>query len=342
MRIALVHQAVGADATPGDLDVLDQVRPIDRALVELGHQTTVLPCTLDLEAMRAGLLELRPDVVFNLVESLGGSDWLMLLFPALLDTLGIPYTGSSTTAMFLSTHKLVAKEQMGLTGVPTPAAKRVGASGRLESLGTCDMPAAECSWIIKTAAEHASFGLDGDCVCHNPTDELLLKRIVEHSARLGRPCFAEQYIDGRELNMSLLGSPDGPKMLPPSEIEFTSFPPGKPRVLGHAAKWNEDSFEFHGTPRTFAFAETDRPMLDQACDVSRRCWDIFGLRGYTRIDLRVDAAGQPYVLEINANPCLTPGCGFPWAAEEAGMDYRTLIERILAESCGTAAPGCVR
>jgi D-alanine-D-alanine ligase len=332
MRVVIVHQAVALGASLAELDVLDQVKAVERALHELGHEPIVEPCTLNLEVMRARLLELQPDVVFNLVEGLGGSDWLMFLFPGLLDTLGIPYTGSPTTAIFLSNHKLLSKQRMSAAGVSTPAAKYIGPSGRLEDLNPGDPPAIACPWIIKTAAEHASFGLDEDCVYDDLTDEAILDRIREHSARLGRPCFAEQYIDGRELNISLLAAFDSAQVLPPAEIEFVDYPPGKPRVVGHTAKWIEDSFEFNGTPRTFVFADADRPMLERVCDMSRRCWDVFGLRGYARVDFRVDSANQPYVLEINANPCLTPGCGFPWAADYDKIDYRSLVARILADA----------
>ena len=131
-----------------------------------------------------------------------------------------------------------------------------------------------------------------------------------HSARLGRACYAEQYIDGREFNLSVLASPQGPQVLPPAEIDFSGFPPGKPRLVGYRAKWEEGSFEFQHTPRRFDFPAEDGPLLDRLRDLALGSWRVFGLRGYGRVDFRVDEAGHPWVLETNTNPCLSPDAGF--------------------------------
>src|SRR5262245_2806614 len=134
MRVLVVHNAVAPDAAPDDRDVLVQRDAVMAALSRRGHECQSLDCTLDLEATQRRLLELRPDVVFNLVESLGNSDRLAHLFPSLLEALGIPYTGNSAAALWLTNNKLLAKERMRQAGLPTPAWDQ-GAGGRTQEAG---------------------------------------------------------------------------------------------------------------------------------------------------------------------------------------------------------------
>jgi D-alanine-D-alanine ligase len=370
MRVAVLHNAVPEDAPLEDQDTLVQVRAVVEALARLGHEPTTVSCTLDLAALHAELLRLRPDVVFNLVESLAGADSLGYLPSAVLDVLGLPYTGSRTEALFLTTHKLLAKQQLRQAGLPTPAwveSKRViheghevgkknrkgnsevepgglgqdlsntpPSSSSLSSScpswminGAASSPA---SWIIKGIWEQGSRGMDDDAVLRDVDPRELRQRLVERAARSGRPCFAEQFIEGREFNLSVLAGPDGPEVLSPAEIDFSAFPPGKPRIVGHQAKWQADSFEFNHTPRCFDFPTADRPLLDRLRSLAEQCWMLFELRGWVRVDFRVDSAGQPLILEINANPCLSPDAGFAAALGQASLPFDQAIRRILEDS----------
>ena len=164
--------------------------------------------------------------------------------------------------------------------------------------------------------------LDGDSV-------LVRQLLLEFTARTGRPHFAEMFIDGREFNLPMLDSPDGPQILPLGEMDFSTFPADKPRIIGHRAKWHEDSFEYGNTPRSFQFQEHDRPLVEDLHRLALECWRLFGLRGYVRIDFRVDQAGQPWILEINTNPCLSPEAGYTAALEEAGVEYDEAVRRIV-------------
>jgi len=129
----------------------------------------------------------------------------------------------------------------------------------------------------------------------------------------------------------MLAGPSGPETLPPAEIEFTSFPAGKPRIVGYRAKWREDEFEYHHTPRRFDFPASDGPLLDRIGGLARECWMRFGLRGWARVDFRVDAAGEPWILEINANPCISPDAGFAAALDRASIPYDEAVRRILED-----------
>jgi D-alanine-D-alanine ligase len=327
MIIALLHNEVHPqEATADDRDVLQQVAAVGTALQSLGHQTSTLPCSLDLLSVQRHLRTHRPDCVFNLVESLGGTDRLLHVVPALLESLAIPCTGSPALALHLSTDKLAAKQRMRDCGLPTPA--------WFVELVEGSEPWTAGPYIVKAVYEHASFGLDEAAVAHFDSPDQLADSLAETAERMSRPCFAEAYIDGREFNLSLLASAQGPLVLPPAEIVFQNWAPDQPRIVGYRAKWQEDSAEYTGTPRTFQFSAADRSLLNELRVLAVACWEIFQLRGYARVDFRVDKIGRPWILEVNANPCLSPDAGFAAALAEAGIDFTEAVARIVADANG--------
>ncbi len=326
MRIAILHNAVAADAPAADRDVLVQVEAVDQALRALGHAPETLPVTLDLCRLRDRLLDSLPDAVFNLVESLDGYDRLSFLPTAVLDVFGIAYTGSPTEALLVSGDKLAAKNRLRAANLPTPDWLTLDDCRRAES---SQPPAAAGMFIIKSAWQHASFGLDSRALVTGTSLPGIGERLIEMSRRLGGVCFAEQYIDGREFNLSILESETGPEILPPAEIDFSAFPQDKPRLVDERAKWEPDSFEYQNTPRTFDFPSEDRTLVERLGELAVEAWRTLGLKGYARVDFRVDGDGQPWILEVNANPCLSPDAGFYAAVERAGMQFADAVQRIL-------------
>jgi D-alanine-D-alanine ligase len=278
--------------------------------------------------MREELSRQRPELVFSLVESLAGADSLVYLPAAVLDVLGVPYCGCRTEALFLTTHKTLAKERMHQAGLPTPAWLEH------EPLAPTPLAASQTpsTWILKGVWDQGSRGLDDDSVLRNIGPTELRERLAERVARSGRPCFAEQFIEGREFNLGLLAGPAGPESLPPAEIEFLAFPPEKPRIVGHRAKWDAESFECIHTPRHFDFPAADAPLLHRLRELARQCWKLFKLRGWARVDFRVDAAGEPWILEVNGNPCISPDAGFVAAMEQASITYDQGIQRIVEDA----------
>jgi D-alanine-D-alanine ligase len=237
--------------------------------------------------------------------------------------LGVPYCGCRTESLFLTTHKTLAKERMRQAGLPTPEWMEP------------DKPLAAShvsrNWIIKGVWDQGSRGMDDGAVLRNVESAEVRRQLSERAARSGRPCFAEQFIEGREFNLGLLAGPDGPESLPPAEIDFSTFPPEKPRIVGHRAKWDAESFEYRCTPRHFDFPPSDAPLLARLGDLARRCWTLFRLRGWARVDFRVDAVGEPWILEVNGNPCLSPDAGFAAAMEQASITYDQGIQRIMED-----------
>jgi len=328
MRIVVAHNRVTDQDSPDARDVVIQAQAVALALENLGHRTTTVSCTLDLEAIRKTLAEIGPDLVFNLVEDLDGHGRLIHLFPFLLDALGIAYTGSPAEALFLSSHKTMAKERMVQAGLPTAAW-----AGPYPAVST--LPPVQTKggkWIIKSLWEHASVGLDGGSVLTTDSSTVLAEEMRKRCAMLGGACFAEEYIDGREFNLSLLAGEKGPVVLPPAEIVFEGYDPDMVRIVDYQAKWEEGSYSYRHTPRRFDFAAEDAGLLQQLQDIALRCWKVFGLAGYARVDFRVDGAGQPYILEINANPCLSPDAGFAAAVARAGMGFDEAVSRIVADN----------
>lgn len=329
MKVVILHSEIGSCASADEQDVLRQVEAVSRALGILGHQTVALPFSLDLPAVSERLRLESCDLVFNLVETVGGQGRLIHLAPALFDFLKMPYTGAGTEAAFLTSNKLTAKRLLRAHRLRTPDWISLAETSMKGPL------ASKILFIVKSVWEHASVGLEeGSVVCPRDLDELL-DEIRKRLGDLGAEAFAERYVDGREFNLSILAGRDGPEVLPPAEIEFVGYDEGRPRIVGYRAKWDEKAYEYHHTPRRFGFGRQDGPLLRTLKRTALRCWQLFELRGYARVDYRVDRGGTPWILEINSNPCLSPDSGFTAATEEAGLRYEEVIGRIVADTVRT-------
>ncbi len=327
MRIAVVHNALQADSAPDERDVLAQADGVTDALRELGHKPVRLTCGLNLSRVQSELRAIGPQMVFNLVESLAGTGRLIHLFPSLLDAMAVPYTGACAEALMLTSNKLLAKSILDGAGLPTPVWT---ASRNACGLGLFRRPRENPRrWIIKSVWEHASIGLDAEAIIEAASSDLLDNLLEERAPRLGGACFAEAFVDGREFNLSLLEGPDGPQVLPPAEIIFEGFGAEKARIVDYKAKWDDGSYEYHHTPRRFDFDPADDGLLEQLRTLAMEGWHLLGLRGYARVDFRVDRHGRPWILEINANPCLAPDAGFAAAVHQAGLTTTEAVGRIV-------------
>jgi D-alanine-D-alanine ligase len=316
--VLVLYEGLGAGARPDELDTVVQAGQVCEALEKLHWAASSAEVGLDLGRTLDRVQEERPGCVFNLVESLNGRGELIGVVPALLESAAIPFTGSGSDAINLSSQKILAKRWMRLHDIPTPdwLTAAEAADGRREGNRT---------WIVKSLWEHASLGLDDASVVQGHV--AARDRISHCQATHGGAWFAEQYIDGREFNISIIEQNGQPSILPIAEMTFVDYPPDKPKIVGYPAKWDESAPEYAATRRRFAALEpAERERLEA---VSKQCWALFGMRGYARVDIRMDSRSTPWVLEVNANPCLSRDAGFAAAAIEAGFRYSQVIDMVL-------------
>ena len=326
MKITIIFdRPESGDSTPDYEDVLNQVETVRSALISIGHECSELGLTADLKDFSRKIKMEAPDLVFNLVESVDGKGSLIYLAPAILDTLDISYTGSKTDSIYRTSNKLHSKDWLNIHGIPTPDYISMdGSAGRASFTGG--------EYIIKSVWEHASIGLDNSSIVYADSVEMLLKEMERRKKNLGGQCFAERYIEGREFNISILAGADGPEMLPPAEIRFESFNDGQRKIVGYEAKWDQGSFEYNNTVRSFTFSDADTSLLARLKERSLKCWKIFRIRGYCRVDFRVDKNNRAWLLEVNSNPCISSDAGFMAAAGRAGLKAEDVIKRIINDS----------
>ncbi|HKM05738.1 MAG TPA: ATP-grasp domain-containing protein [Sphaerochaeta sp.] len=315
MHILIVSDKLSKEPTKDELDTALEVKQVGKALKALGHEGSRLSFSLNMERVKHRLLSLRPDLIFNLVETLEGCR-LLHFAPALFETLGFQYTGGSSQGMMHSSDKLFAKRLMHKEGLPTPPWLEASTSD--SSSGFLGHPL-----IIKPVAEEASVGIT-DASVQTFYDEASLAR-----ALAGGDLFAETFIQGREFSVSILTVDGETIVFDPAEMLFIDYPSDKPAIVGYEAKWEESSFEYIHTQRTFSFSQKDQPLLKTLQELSRKAFILFGGKGYARVDFRIDEEGNPYILEVNLNPCIAQDSGFVAAAHRAGISYEEMIALII-------------
>jgi len=316
-----LHSDISPDASQDELDCLEQAEAIAQALRTLNYEPLLLPFELNLNHTITMLQSLKPQAVFNIVETLDSQGSLIHFAPALLDSLKIPYTGCPTQAVFQTSNKPLAKKIMYYAGIATPDwIEQDGFSSQQEISG---------QYLIKSSWEHASIGLDENSLIIHKDKANILKEMKHREEKLGGSCYAETYIDGREFNVALISDRAGVKVLPIAEMLFQDYAPDKLKIVDYKAKWDADSFEYNHTIRKFDFNDDDALLISSLCAISLQCWNIFSLRGYARVDFRVDNNNKPWVLEVNTNPCLSPDAGFAAALEQAKIKYHEAIGLII-------------
>lgn len=328
MRVVILFNVDGtlAAGTPADAKAVAAVAgnaEEARAACRLGgHDAVLLPAPEDPELLCAALRSARPEVVLNLCESLRGDARLEAAVAALLELMGVPFTGSRSKALALALDKPLAKAVLRAADVPTPAARVLRTAD--EALTGLAFPV-----IVKPSHEDASHGIGLASVCADAAAARARAAFVIERYR--QPALAEEFVEGREINVSLLQDGAKVRALPLAEIDFTRFPAGQPHVVTYEAKWVESSPEYQGTP-VVAAREFGQGVEARIVEVALAAWDALGLSGYGRVDLRLCPRRGPLVLEVNPNPDLSQDAGFARAAARGGIEYPALIERILREA----------
>jgi D-alanine-D-alanine ligase len=317
-RVLILHSNVAPDAPPDELDTLYQADSIEAALAERGHAATRAAFVRDGAKLAELIRRDAPDAIFNLVEAVDGSGKLAVSVPGTLARIGLPYTGADERALTVTGDKPRAKAMLREAGLPT---SDWGEPPDFDGVNE------DATLIVKSALEDCSLGLDDASVVRGIAAARARAELC--TRKYGGRWFAESYIDGREFNIAVLGSANGPIVLPLAEMTFQEWQSGRPRIVGYKAKWDDDSFESTRTVRGFGIEDEDPILAGRLRALAEAAWNLFALTGYARVDFRVNAKNEPLILEINPNPCLSPDAGFAAAAERAGISYPELIERIV-------------
>jgi D-alanine-D-alanine ligase len=319
-RIAVLYnidyEDVQPEADPGwaaRAEVGHVAQGVAAALGEAGCDTHLITVDGDLANLRTCLAELEPDCAFNLCESLAGDARLESAVPVLLELLGIPFTGSPPEVLSFALRKDRVKQRLEAGGIPTPPGQVMA-----RPHDRCHLP---FPLIVKPVREDGSVGISHGSVVREPCE--LVHAVDAVLTSLRQPCLVEQYIEGREFSVALLGHPT-PRVLPLSEIDFGALPVDVPRIVSYDAKWSSGSVDDLGTVPVL------HPTLPNsvAARVRRAAADAFralGVRDYGRVDVRLSSAGVPYVIDVNPNCDLSPQAGMAHAAAAVGIDYPSFV-----------------
>jgi D-alanine-D-alanine ligase len=308
MQVAILFDGVSALAASPDVLILETVEIVENALAEDGHLTVRIPVELDgqwINRLRHGSF----DLAFNVCEGIDGVAAYEPAVIAVLELLGIPYTGSSSWTTALCLRKPMVNSLLERAGVPVPRWAVARPGDPLPSVG---FPA-----LCKPAAEDASLGVEQRSVVR--TRQALTERLAEMH-ELWPEVMVQRFVDGRELNVGIVGD----TVLPIAEIDFTYMPRGMWRIVTYRSKWQPGSDEDLGSVQHCP-AAVDAALAHEVSRVAVAAWRAVGGEGYGRVDLRVDRLGRPWVLEVNPNPDINPEAGLAGMGRAAGLDYRALF-----------------
>ena len=325
LNLALLHND-DADCLAEDIgrearkDVENVAAALAEALASRGHAVRVIPAGADLRFVEQ--LRAHPaDLVINLCESLSGDARGEMVIPGLLEMLGQPYTGSPALALGTALHKDRAKQVLRGHAVSTPAAAVIE---RMEQLALLEDKDLRWPLIVKPAREDASTCIDFDSVVR---DRAGLVHAVERVLRtLHQPALIEQYIEGQEVYVPIFGNSPR-RALPLTEIQYGDYFEGRPRIVSYKAKWDAESPEWKAT--TVQAARLDPSVEARCIRTAFAAFEALGCRDYGRVDLRVDASGTPWVIDVNPNCDLHPQAGFANTARNSGLSYPELAEQLV-------------
>jgi D-alanine-D-alanine ligase len=318
MKVVLLHTKDAAE--PPEDPVLGQ---IEEALRARGDEPLRVPVDNEVEPLVAALRKEQPDLVFNLAESFAGKSALESNVAALLNLMGLRYTGSSPSGLIVAGDKTLTKKVLTFHGIKTPQFATVY-RGSVDWAGNLHFPV-----IIKPPQEDASLGITSKSVVRDLKG--LLETIERMQKDFDQPALCEEFVDGREFYVGVIGNANV-QALPVIELDFSGFPADRPKIASWEAKWGDDGegsgAEFAGTKSIFP--ENLAPeLLEKMQQAAVDSFDALRLRDYARIDLRVTDSGDVYVIEVNPNCYLERESEFSRAAAKNGMEYPALIERII-------------
>ncbi|TMA28175.1 MAG: ATP-grasp domain-containing protein [Deltaproteobacteria bacterium] len=271
------------------------------------------------EASLLDLARTKADLIFNMVEAFGGDDSKEAHVAAFLELLELRYTGSGPQALLLAQDKAVAKQIFAFHGIRTP---RFASSyrGKIDHLDDLEFPL-----IVKPACEDGSVGIDSGALVKSVKE--LLERVSLIQERFDGPALIEEYIEGREIYLGVLGN-EKPQALPVVELDLSRLPEGMPRIAGKEVKWDKGS-EAYEVTRSAAARGLDEETTLRLQEIAVQVYGSLRLRDYGRVDIRLTKDGRIYVIEANPNPWLAPEAELAIAAGLQGRSFPELIGQIV-------------
>ncbi len=294
------------------------VGQVVEALREGGHRPSVLGVHGDLRKLIAGITRRKSDLVFNLMEMFGDNVRGDVGVVGVLDLLGVPYTGGGPGECYLQEDKGLTKKLLAFDGILYPDFAIFSQTAGLETGGKLRMPL-----FVKPLRADASIGIDAGALVHDA--QQMMERVLMIQQKLKDAALVEEYIEGREFYVGVLGNSE-PTAFPPVEIDFSAMPDGMPHVLDGKAKWAENSAEYKGTKAILP--ELPDELRARLQKVALDAYRALLVRDYGRIDLRLTAAGEIYVIEVNASCYLEKGGEFATSGAAAGIEYPALVGKI--------------
>jgi D-alanine-D-alanine ligase len=322
------QEARADGARPKRKQPLEDVQQVYEALKSLGHN----PVYLRLDGTAESLLELAQaecDLVFNLVESFGGDDTHDRNVAGYMELLGRRFTGAGSQGLYLAQDKGLAKKIFAFHGIHTPYFATVF-RGRTEHSQDLEFPV-----IVKPAREDGSIGIHFGAVCGSIKE--LMERIDYIHAEFDSPALIEEYIEGRELYMGVLGN-DKAETLPVIELDLSKLPEGTPKIAGTEVKWWDDTEAYKKT-KPFFPEDLDEETIERLQKAAVQAFQALQLRDYGRIDFRLAKDGTLHVIEVNPNPYLLASAELAMAAKKGGTSYEDLIGGIVSTALARYGAG---
>ena len=295
-------------------------------LRELGHEVQPLGLYDDLTPLRQAIQDFKPHIAFNLLDEFRGETMLDQNVVSYLELVQVPYTGCNPRGLMLARDKALSKKILHYHRIPVPRFAVVPAGRKLRRKpARLDYPL-----IVKSQVEEASLGIAEASIVNS--DEKLAERVEFMHAKVGTSLILEQYVDGRELYVGIMGN-TRLQVLPVWELEMRRLRADAPRIATRQVKWNLQLQKRRGVkigPARNLPPELERLLVK----TSKRVYRLLHLSGFARIDFRLDAEGRPFFLEANPNADIGYGEEFAEAAEAAGIDYEPLLDRLLTIGIG--------
>jgi D-alanine-D-alanine ligase len=297
---------------------------IEEILTRRGYKARRLAAEPPIKKLVRQIEDDDSDLVFNVCESLGGAGEEERRIASILELLDKRFTGSGSLALTLAGDKSLSKKMFEFHGVKSPDFAII-APGHVE--GTARLTS--FPFIVKPIATDASIGINAKSVVHNVED--LMNRVFSIQEEFHTPALVEEYIDGREIYIGLLGNP--PVMLTPIEWDLSKLPPDMPRIAGTEAKWEEEKNPEFKAAKEFVPQDVldNEEIMERIRTTAFDAFKALLIRDYARIDMRLKADGIPYVIEVNPNPWLDKAAEFAMAARRSKpeLSYGDMIERIV-------------